>query len=148
MISCAMIAGMVPMALGLGQGGEQSAPLGRAVIGGLSAATLATLLILPAIFNLVMGSSSIRSASLHPDDADSVHYAPELPGGEHHEQHGHGHESIQPANQGSEAVFTAPTGELPGSFAAPPHDLPSSEVPHVLPPPPFQSPDDKGEDTQ
>ena len=47
MTSCAMIAGMVPMALGLGEGGEQTAPLGRAVIGGLIAATFATLLILP-----------------------------------------------------------------------------------------------------
>ena len=43
MTSCAMIAGMVPMALALGEGGEQTAPLGRAVIGGLVAATLATL---------------------------------------------------------------------------------------------------------
>ena len=46
MTSCAMIAGMVPMALGLGEGGEQTAPLGRAVIGGLVAATLATLTVL------------------------------------------------------------------------------------------------------
>ena len=50
-----MIAGMVPMALGLGEGGEQSAPLGRAVIGGLAVATGATLLILPAVFAVVMG---------------------------------------------------------------------------------------------
>ena len=42
-----MIAGMVPMALGLGEGGEQTAPLGRAVIGGLMAATLTTLFVLP-----------------------------------------------------------------------------------------------------
>ena len=55
MTSCAMIAGMIPMALGLGEGGEQSAPLGRAVIGGLFVATGATLLILPAVFTLVMG---------------------------------------------------------------------------------------------
>ncbi len=60
MTSCAMIAGMVPMALGLGEGGEQSAPLGRAVIGGLSVATGATLLILPAVFTVVMGSSQNR----------------------------------------------------------------------------------------
>ena len=50
MTSFAMLAGMVPMALGLGEGGEQSAPLGRAVIGGLLGATCATLIILPAIF--------------------------------------------------------------------------------------------------
>ena len=55
MTSCAMIAGMVPMALGLGEGGEQSAPLGRAVIGGLTVATGATLLILPAVFSIIMG---------------------------------------------------------------------------------------------
>ena len=50
MTSFAMIAGMLPMALGLGEGGEQTAPLGRAVIGGLVGATLATLFVLPAIF--------------------------------------------------------------------------------------------------
>src|SRR6202021_1361325 len=53
MTSCAMIAGMIPMALGLGEGGEQSAPLGRAVIGGLTVATGATLLIPPAVFPVV-----------------------------------------------------------------------------------------------
>ena len=68
MTSLAMIAGMVPMALGLGEGGEQTAPLGRAVIGGLALATLATLLVLPAVFALVQGPAHRRSASLHPDD--------------------------------------------------------------------------------
>src|SRR5262249_27272106 len=53
MTSCAMIAGMVPMAAGLTEGGEQTAPLGRAVIGGLAAATLATLTVLPTVFALV-----------------------------------------------------------------------------------------------
>ena len=53
MTSFAMIAGMVPMALGLGEGGEQTAPLGRAVIGGLLAATVTTLLVLPSIFAVV-----------------------------------------------------------------------------------------------
>jgi multidrug efflux pump subunit AcrB len=69
MTSLAMIAGMVPMALGLGEGGEQTAPLGRAVIGGLAVATAATLLVLPAAFALVQGPAHRRSASLHPDDA-------------------------------------------------------------------------------
>ncbi len=78
MTSCAMVAGMVPMALGLGEGGEQSAPLGRAVIGGLAVATGATLLILPAVFSVVMGSDKIGSSSLHPDDPDSPCYAPEI----------------------------------------------------------------------
>ena len=53
MTSCAMIAGMIPMALGLGEGGQQTAPLGRAVIGGLAAATVATLIVLPSVFALV-----------------------------------------------------------------------------------------------
>ena len=71
MTSFAMIAGMVPMALGLGEGGEQTAPLGRAVIGGLAAATLATLFILPAVFALVRHRSSRLSVSLDPDDPQS-----------------------------------------------------------------------------
>ena len=50
MTALAMIIGMVPMALGLGEGGEQNAPLGRAVIGGLLCATVATLVFVPAIF--------------------------------------------------------------------------------------------------
>ncbi|MGA2500927.1 MAG: efflux RND transporter permease subunit, partial [Tepidisphaeraceae bacterium] len=71
MTSAAMIAGMAPMALGLGEGGEQTAPLGRAVVGGLAAATLATLLVLPAIFTLVQSRARRRSASLHPDDVQN-----------------------------------------------------------------------------
>jgi multidrug efflux pump subunit AcrB len=71
MTSLAMIAGMVPMALGLGQGGEQSAPLGRAVIGGLIAATIATLIVLPAIFVIGERKGAWRSASLDPDDPES-----------------------------------------------------------------------------
>ncbi|HET8696448.1 MAG TPA: efflux RND transporter permease subunit, partial [Gammaproteobacteria bacterium] len=50
MTSVAMIAGMLPLAIGFGEGGEQTAPLGRAVVGGLAAATLATLVVLPAVF--------------------------------------------------------------------------------------------------
>ena len=69
MTSLTMVAGMAPMALGLGEGGEQTAPLGRAVIGGLVSATLATLLVLPAVFALVQGRAHRRSASLHPDDS-------------------------------------------------------------------------------
>jgi multidrug efflux pump subunit AcrB len=74
MTSCAMIAGMVPMALGWGEGGEQVAPLGRAVIGGLAASTLTALLVLPAVFALMMGRAPARSASLDPDDPESRHY--------------------------------------------------------------------------
>jgi multidrug efflux pump subunit AcrB len=67
MTSLAMIAGMLPMALGLGQSGEQSAPLGRAVVGGLAFATLATLLVLPAMFAL-LSRAERQSASLLPDE--------------------------------------------------------------------------------
>jgi multidrug efflux pump subunit AcrB len=74
MTTCAMVAGMVPMALGVGEGGEQTAPLGRAVIGGLLAGTAATLGVLPAVFALVMGRAPARSASLDPTDPDSPHY--------------------------------------------------------------------------
>jgi len=53
MTAAAMIIGMVPMALGLGDGGEQNAPLGRAVIGGLVVATIATLFFVPVVFSLM-----------------------------------------------------------------------------------------------
>ncbi len=71
MTSFAMIAGMIPMALGLGEGGEQTAPLGRAVIGGLAAATIATLFILPLVFAIVQRRTTRKSASLDPDDPNS-----------------------------------------------------------------------------
>ncbi len=73
MTSLAMTAGMLPMALGLGESGQQTAPLGRAVIGGLLAATVATLFILPAVFALLMGQPTSKSASLDPDDPTSRH---------------------------------------------------------------------------
>lgn len=76
MTSAAMIAGMVPMALGLGEGGEQTAPLGRAVIGGLAAATLATLFVLPGIFTIIRGQSSTSFVSIDPDDPNSAYYEP------------------------------------------------------------------------
>jgi multidrug efflux pump subunit AcrB len=72
MTSLAMIAGMAPMAFGLGEGGEQTAPLGRAVVGGLALATVTTLLVLPAVFALIQGHAHRRSASLHPDDAQDA----------------------------------------------------------------------------
>jgi multidrug efflux pump subunit AcrB len=71
MTSMAMIAGMVPMALGFGESGQQTAPLGRAVVGGLVMATLATLLVLPALFAMVQSRAHRRSASLDPDDPQS-----------------------------------------------------------------------------
>ena len=72
MTSAAMIAGMIPMALAIGEGAEATAPLGRAVIGGLAAATLATLVVLPSVYSLLQRSARTQSPSLDPDDPDSV----------------------------------------------------------------------------
>ncbi len=74
MTSIAMIAGMLPMASGLGESGEQTAPLGRAVIGGLLASTVAALLILPVVFAAVQRKTSFVSVSLDPDDPESAAY--------------------------------------------------------------------------
>jgi multidrug efflux pump subunit AcrB len=74
MTSCAMIAGMLPMALGLGEAGQQNGPLGRAVIGGLLAATFTTLFVLPSVFATVQENASLASTSLDPDDVRSLHY--------------------------------------------------------------------------
>jgi multidrug efflux pump subunit AcrB len=76
MTSLAMIAGMIPMALALGEGGNQTAPLGRAVIGGLAASTIATLLILPAIFSISQERVTRESASLDPSDPQSRYASP------------------------------------------------------------------------
>ena len=76
MTSFAMIAGMLPMAIGVGEGGDQTAPLGRAVIGGLAAATITTLLILPSIFAFVMGRAGTQTASVDPFDPASRYYEP------------------------------------------------------------------------
>jgi multidrug efflux pump subunit AcrB len=61
MTALAMMIGMVPMALGLGEGGEQNAPLGRAVIGGLLCATVATLIFVPAVFSLLYRRTADRA---------------------------------------------------------------------------------------
>jgi multidrug efflux pump subunit AcrB len=76
MTTCAMIAGMLPMALAFGEAGQQNAPLGRAVIGGLAAGTLATLLVLPAAFAMLQRGVTARTPSLDPDDPESNYYAP------------------------------------------------------------------------
>jgi multidrug efflux pump subunit AcrB len=76
MTSVAMIVGMIPMASGLGEGGDQTSPLGRAVIGGLLASTFAALLILPLIFAWVQGNATTQSVSLDPEDKDSKFYIP------------------------------------------------------------------------
>ena len=76
MTSLAMIVGMIPMASGLGEGGDQTSPLGRAVIGGLLASTFAALFILPLVFAWVQGSATTQSPSLDPEDKESKFYVP------------------------------------------------------------------------
>ncbi len=73
MTSLAMIAGMVPMSLGLGEGGQQTAPLGIAVIGGLLFSTISTLLFLPMIYAWAVGNKPYKNPSLDPDtDTDNL----------------------------------------------------------------------------
>jgi multidrug efflux pump subunit AcrB len=74
MTAAAMIFGMAPMAIGFGEGGAQSAPLARAVIGGLVAATFTTLTILPSIYAIFERKASITSPSLNPMDPASRYY--------------------------------------------------------------------------
>lgn len=74
MTSVAMIAGMLPMAIGLGEGGEQTAPLGIAVIGGLLFSTPGVLFCLPRVYHYGMGRRNYTSASLDPDDANSKNF--------------------------------------------------------------------------
>ncbi len=81
MTSLAMIVGMIPMASGIGEGGDQTSPLGRAVIGGLFASTFAALLILPLVFAWVQGNATTDSVSLDPEDKESKFYVPQ----HHHE---------------------------------------------------------------
>jgi multidrug efflux pump subunit AcrB len=71
MTAAAMIIGMVPMALGLGEGGEQNAPLGRAVIGGLIFATIATLLFVPTVFMVIRKRIGVSRLSPSPEPASS-----------------------------------------------------------------------------
>jgi multidrug efflux pump subunit AcrB len=72
MTSFAMTAGMIPMALAFGSGAEATAPLGRAVIGGLLAATFATLTILPMVFTIMQSNAKTTSLSLDPDNPESA----------------------------------------------------------------------------
>lgn len=79
MTALAMIIGMLPMALGLGEGGEQNAPLGRAVIGGLVFATVATLVFVPVVFSLVHAQPSRRAKPAPPPphtDTGATSYVP------------------------------------------------------------------------
>jgi multidrug efflux pump subunit AcrB len=74
MTASAMIFGMLPMAIGFGEGGAQSAPLGRAVIGGLVVSTFATLTILPSIYAILQSKARVTSPSLNPTDPESRYY--------------------------------------------------------------------------
>jgi multidrug efflux pump subunit AcrB len=74
MTSSAMIAGMLPMALAIHEGSEQTAPLGRAVIGGLAASVVATLFVLPAVFTWMQGWYKPKSVSLDPGDPASAYF--------------------------------------------------------------------------
>src|SRR5579871_908065 len=71
MTSMAMIAGMVPMASGLGESGDQSAPLGRAVIGGLAASTFAALYMVPLVYGWIQQKKSFGTVSLLPEDENN-----------------------------------------------------------------------------
>jgi multidrug efflux pump subunit AcrB len=72
MTALAMIIGMFPLAIGLGEGGEQNAPLGRAVIGGLVIATFATLFFVPVVFRLLHRRTQVKSS----EDFDAAIPAP------------------------------------------------------------------------
>jgi multidrug efflux pump subunit AcrB len=74
MTTVAMVAGMMPMAIGLGEGGDQATPLGRAVIGGLIASTFATLFVLPLVFAWFQKKTTVQSVSLDPEDKESKFY--------------------------------------------------------------------------
>jgi multidrug efflux pump subunit AcrB len=78
MTSVAMIAGMLPMAIGHGEAGEQTSPLGRAVIGGLLFSTFAVLIILPLIFAWAQNKATTQSVSLDPEDEESKFYVPTI----------------------------------------------------------------------
>ncbi|MGE8553875.1 MAG: efflux RND transporter permease subunit [Chryseobacterium jejuense] len=75
MTTLAMAAGMLPMAIGFGEGGDQVSPLGRAVIGGLIFSTFSVLVILPLVFGWMQKNASIISPSLDPEDEESIHYS-------------------------------------------------------------------------
>lgn len=74
MTTLAMVAGMLPMAIGHGEGGDQVSPLGRAVIGGLTASTFSVLILLPLVFTWIQGKTTTQSPSLDPEDKDSIYF--------------------------------------------------------------------------
>lgn len=83
MTALAMVVGMIPMASGLGEAGDQSSPLGRAVIGGLVASTFAALLVLPLAFAWGRGKATTQSVSLDPEDKESIHFISSIAAAHH-----------------------------------------------------------------
>jgi len=77
MTSIAMVVGMLPMALGLSESGQQTAPLARAVIGGLIGSTTTTLLLMPVVYALAHRDKPVHTASLDPGDPHSANYVKE-----------------------------------------------------------------------
>jgi len=74
MTTIAMVAGMLPMAIGFGEGGDQVSPLGRAVIGGLLFSTFSVLIVLPLVFVWIQHKATTTSPSLDPEDEESIHF--------------------------------------------------------------------------
>ncbi|MCW3107390.1 MAG: acriflavin resistance protein [Segetibacter sp.] len=74
MTSLAMIAGMIPMSVGLGESGQQTAPLGIAVIGGLFFSAIVSLLFLPVVYDWAIGNKKANTVSLDPSDEQSLYY--------------------------------------------------------------------------
>src|SRR3989475_6928358 len=85
MTALAMIIGMFPMALGLGEGGEQNAPLGRAVIGGLVVATVVTLFVVPVLYSLLRRQPPFREDAEPTEAAGAGRVGTETRGGDRHD---------------------------------------------------------------
>jgi Cu/Ag efflux pump CusA len=133
MTACAMTMGMIPMALALEKGSEMQAPLGLAVIGGLVMSTFATLLVLPSVFAVVLGSRVATSPSMYPGDKDSRYYDPHAhdESYDHHESHSHGHHESHSIDSAPSAVSHDATthAETSGGDASPHVTPPESEPP-------------------
>ena len=110
MTACAMTVGMVPMALALEKGSQMQAPLGLAVIGGLVMSTVATLLVVPSIFAIVIGSKVARSPSMYPDDEDSLYYDPNVYAQHHEDESGNEVVSSGPAHGQADDHIKADAG--------------------------------------
>ncbi|MGP0062101.1 MAG: efflux RND transporter permease subunit [Isosphaeraceae bacterium] len=128
MTACAMMVGMVPMALALEKGSQMQAPLGLAVIGGLGMSTFATLLVVPSIFAIVIGKRVSISPSIYPADPESSHYDANVYADPSHAGHVLAHAA---APSGPTAVDSHADGNGHDSKAGPVelivHDAPGDE---------------------